>query len=630
MKRILAISIKRISGSIFLAAFVIIAMTFNMQLIKAGNFDPKTNEMVKPNPTSELTLHLEPYVYPNGYNVSCYDRKDGSITLTVTGGVQPYSYEWSNREYTKDIDSLAASYYEVRVKDAQGRIASAGITLTPPPKEVSDPIINFDIHEYSPNMNVTCYNCCNGMIEISVTGGSGMYSYQWGDGPTTPDRYGLCQGNYQVVIKDASGCGEFKEHVRNFTIIGPERNDWSMNGNSNSDPSTQFMGTKDNMDFVIRTNDTLRMKIKANGNVGIGTSNPTEKLTVGGNMKVDGKFIVNRITTSDSIVYIGDSCVAIDGNNDRIFSVHYPVDPYIGTTTGGEVSKSVKSGDIVIYPDEPHSGPESYRGFAIGKFAFGNDRDAFAVGYEARGIKNLSMSFGKWMWNIIPNSFMVGFNTGNNSTNTIPSFFVGPSDASGTGKVAIGTKEPTEKFQVDGGNIFIRGLNNFTTDGDEAILYMGDPHHYIKSVHGKGIYIGTFRLGAPNQSFDALFIQQETGNIGIGTQLLTNPNNYKLAVNGTIGAREVKVEIDKPVETWPDFVFVKDYKLTPLEQIEKYISEYKHLPDMPTAYDVAKNGLALGETQALLLKKIEELTLYVIELNKQVEQLKKENELPNK
>ena len=104
------------------------------------------------------------------------------------------------------------------------------------------------------------------------------------------------------------------------------------------------------------------------------------------------------------------------------------------------------------------------------------------------------------------------------------------------------------------------------------------------------------------------------GNVGIGT---TNPGNYKMAVNGS--AIFTKVQVKAPSSSWPDYVFHPTYELRSLPSLEKYINENKHLPDVPSAEEVKKNGVDMGETQSALLKKVEELTLYIIEQNKQQE-----------
>ena len=100
------------------------------------------------------------------------------------------------------------------------------------------------------------------------------------------------------------------------------------------------------------------------------------------------------------------------------------------------------------------------------------------------------------------------------------------------------------------------------------------------------------------------------GNVGIGTAI----PNAKLAVNGNIRAHEIKVE----TANWPDYVFARDYTLEPLEETEKHIKEKGHLPGIPSAEEVKANGVDLGEMNSKLLQKIEELTLHLIEKEKEL------------
>jgi hypothetical protein len=109
------------------------------------------------------------------------------------------------------------------------------------------------------------------------------------------------------------------------------------------------------------------------------------------------------------------------------------------------------------------------------------------------------------------------------------------------------------------------------------------------------------------------------GTVGIGTTQINE--DYKLFVEGSIRTRKVRVD----PAAWPDYVFDHHYKLPSLAEVEQFIQKNHHLPGMPPAAEVEKNGLDLGDNQSQLLKKIEELTLYVIDLNKKVEKLSKEN-----
>lgn len=166
------------------------------------------------------------------------------------------------------------------------------------------------------------------------------------------------------------------------------------------------------------------------------------------------------------------------------------------------------------------------------------------------------------------------------------------------------------RLVINSGLDNILSLNNSESNSWSYIEYF--------SPAGRRAYIGT------NPSYD-LEIGKEMGgniimsgaNVGIG---ISQPT-YKLTVGGTIGARKVKVT----QETWSDFVFADDYRLSSLYELEQYIKTNKHLPEIPSEQDVQQDGLDLGEINKKLLQKLEEFSLYLIEHQKTLDALKAEN-----
>jgi hypothetical protein len=147
------------------------------------------------------------------------------------------------------------------------------------------------------------------------------------------------------------------------------------------------------------------------------------------------------------------------------------------------------------------------------------------------------------------------------------------------------------------------GLLLYNTDSSAFQYYNGSAWNSV----------GNGSSGASGRWQYASGIQYDTLNsVGIGT---TNTQGYKLAVKGS--ALFTKVKVIAP-GAWPDYVFKKNYQLTDLAQLEQYITEHHHLPEIASEDDVRKNGIDLGDHAGAVLKKVEELTLYLINENKQL------------
>jgi hypothetical protein len=185
------------------------------------------------------------------------------------------------------------------------------------------------------------------------------------------------------------------------------------------------------------------------------------------------------------------------------------------------------------------------------------------------------------------------------------------------GYVGVGTTDPRSKLHVVGGHITASsddGLTGFTQLWNENAVIWKQGNANIG-----GLRFGSASdIGAGNWSEKMRIL--DNGNVGIGT----GTPKAKLAVNGDILTTKVRVTMNN----LPDYVFHTDYRLRPLSEVEQYIQQYHHLPEVPSAAEVKKEGLDLGDNQATLLKKIEELTLYVIDQNKKLEaQAKKQQQL---
>ena len=206
-----------------------------------------------------------------------------------------------------------------------------------------------------------------------------------------------------------------------------------------------------------------------------------------------------------------------------------------------------------------------------------------------------------------------------------------------SGNVGIGTTTPTSKLVV------APGVVNGSVDQTISLISSAGQNSFggyigqrvINGNTRQGLVVsgtGSLTLQAQNYNMDfvtgAVTPTDDTnlrmrilasGNVGIGT---ATPDQ-KLSVNGTVHSTVVLV--DNTVI--PDYVFDKTYALRPLSAVKAYIDLNHHLPEIPSAAEVAKNGQNLGEINTLLLKKVEELTLYMIEKDKQVKALEQQKEI---
>lgn len=242
---------------------------------------------------------------------------------------------------------------------------------------------------------------------------------------------------------------------------------------------------------------------------------------------------------------------------------------------------------------------------ALGKFAWANATNAIVIG---SGTDNTES---KALVNNYSGTLMIGFNSRR------PTLFVGSSSGgSTTGRIGIGNMtSPLAKLHLisdsneDAGMI----LETSNKASKTAFLQMYDDRHRIM-VSKEGMRISS---ADDALAFDANNIKM-SGKVGINIDnSFTGDYDYTLAVKGGILTSEVYV---KEVEEWHDYVFEVDYQLMPLDDLNEYIRGNGHLPDLPSEEEVVGKGYNMVEMEGTLLKKIEELTLYVIELQRQLDE----------
>ena len=206
------------------------------------------------------------------------------------------------------------------------------------------------------------------------------------------------------------------------------------------------------------------------------------------------------------------------------------------------------------------------------------------------------------------------------------------------GKLGVGTSDPKVQMQIgdlwtfyDGPNDKIIGRNTYYNGSNNVRITSGIASRIYFSGSGEIVLqtVPTGSAGSTISTWNTVAMKND-GSVGIGT---TNTDGYKLKVNGKINCTELVVSAggfislpgnDVDEGEWPDYVFSENYNLKNLDEVASFIQENRRLPEMPSAADVAENGINLGEVNALLLKKVEELTLYILQQKEDILSLKAE------
>ncbi|MCQ9635761.1 hypothetical protein MP477_12410 [Chryseobacterium sp. WG23] len=365
---------------------------------------------------------------------------------------------------------------------------------------------------------------------------------------------------------------------------------WSLTGNAGTVSGTNFIGTTDNQSLVFKTNNAEKVKITENG-----------------------RFIFFNVATPgqvwDKNLFFGGGVDNPSGLYNTVFGMGALTQNTAGsgnTALGNNALSLITSGDNNV-----SLGANSMRNTVSGNFNT-------AVGMNA--LENFQSGLGN-----------VGLG---NST-------LGSGGLVGDFNVAVGTSA-LRYIQVGSYNTILGGDSFRAFAKGSGNINVGHSNAKLITSGNNNIFIGSFitpyNTTAPENELNiGNWIVGNNGTIGIGqftTQLpadgvAADGQKYKLFVKDGIRTERVKVDIAAN-NGWADYVFEKDYKLMPLNDLARFIDKNGHLPEVPTTEEAMKNGIELKEMNILLLKKVEELTLHLIDQNKQLadqsSQLKKQNE----
>jgi len=424
---------------------------------------------------------------------------------------------------------------------------------------------------------------------------------------------------------------------------------WNTNGNLGS--FSNFIGTTNNYPFLFRTNNVERMRIQPNGFVGIGVANPLQRLDVFGNVRVRGNIYVDQnvyqqgqfdADTVDAGVLNAGDISAAKVSADSIRGHVYTMDENSKFVGESKFQNAVKIQENLLIGEnvnneilekfEVRGGNAKFEGDVKlnHRLVFGDNQHGFTFIPATETNTTNYLRFGEDPIGV-PN-----FNYCN-----YPKFNV-ELDVQGEFKVFKETPEGdihTLSMFCDGANSIIEsaGTNGNEVGGPSLLLnyYCGKDIHAVTGVTGGKLVVGkpqntqlAFNVRGNSVLEGALDVfgnEIINGRLAIGSPDINNNYfssnaDYKLCVNGKVVATEVLVKLR---QYWPDFVFKKDYKLKSINEVNDFITKNGHLPDIPDAASIDKTGINTGEMLQLQMQKIEELTLYVIDLQNQVNALKK-------
>jgi hypothetical protein len=346
-------------------------------------------------------------------------------------------------------------------------------------------------------------------------------------------------------------------------------------------------------DLKLQTQRYTRMTIlNSNGYVGIGNTNPSYNLDVSGIVNIDpgaGTGTIMRLRLNN-----GYGTYYADASSDLHFAGRFHVDQTL-YPDGGLQFNTPGAGIVLNYG--PISGVTNLSfNYSTSNLKMFHDYNAYAPPAD----QGIIMKYSNRASGGYPRAAYQVYKEGDPTEN--------PFLISSQGFGWLKNSKADEVAWI------IKAASSQTANLQEWQNNSGSVLTVINSAGSVGIGTSTPNTNAKLDVSGNIF---SSGKIAIGTTDMAKISTYSLAVNGDAIFNKVKVKL---YGVWPDYVFHRTYPLLPLSEVEKFIQQNNHLPEVPSAKEVEENGLDLGDNQTILVKKIEELTLYLIEQNKKIEE----------
>jgi hypothetical protein len=609
------------------------AQTPDLQQIAAGSYELLVTDAQGHSVSQTILLKspaaLQAFALTSNYHayeISKNGGSDGSIDIQTQGGTPPYTYQWSNGSSSAKLFDLPAGTYSLAVSDANACSTSLQVVLHEPAALTGNAsLLNA----------VSCYGAQNGAALAQASGGVPPYTYQWDQGGFSEQAQELNGGDHHVLVTDANGAsimlsvqipeppkitvnaqvssfangfevschqcynGQIQTQVQGGTP--PYQYAWTGPAGAQSSPALLSLG-KGKYELVIT--DAAGCLAEESFTL---NSPEREDWTIFGNQNVNSQTQFIGTLDTSSIAFRTQ-------NTERL---------KISGQGGIEIMDTLQ---LKNYNNGQNTGTRFLGLLPDGKVVPTQIFDMDGVILNASSNCANVMAWGKHYTNTPLGPVM------SNSDD----IFKCPLD----GNVGIGTAQPQAKVDIVG-DIAISGSRlhvghdnkiGINTDQPTQALDVAGNTRIANELHTYG---STYHHDANAGSYVEIrsdgsngYIDFE-GNAANPGKLILNGNSIyeiwldgKTTVAGQLDACKVVVEHNG----WCDYVFADDYQLPALSEVESFIKENKHLPGIPSEETLKQENLDLGKMQKMQMEKIEQLMLYVIQLNNKLSHLETENE----